>query len=208
LQATYDRVATEYTRRIADELQHKPLDRQLLEDLARRLSGRGVICDLGCGPGHVAAFLNGCGTEVVGVDLSPQMVAEARRRYPGLTFQQGNFLALEVPDDTWAGIAAFYSLIHVPRDEVTHVLEELRRVLKPGGLLLTAFHVGQEVVHLDEWWGHLASANFTFFLPDEMAGYMRTAGFVIEAVVERPPYPEVEHPSQRCYITARRPEGK
>jgi SAM-dependent methyltransferase len=206
LRATYDRVAGEYARRIAGELAHKPLDRRLLEQLARRLRGRGPIGDLGCGPGHVAAYLHGCGAEVVGIDLSPGMVAEARRLYPGLSFATGNLLALDVSDGAWAGAAAFYSLIHLPRDEVAMALGEVRRVLQPGGLLLAAFHIGQEVVHLDEWWGHAADADFTFFLPDEMRGYVTAAGLVVEDLTEREPYPNVEHPSRRGYLLARKPE--
>jgi hypothetical protein len=50
LQASYTRVAAEYTRRIADELAHKPLDRQLLDRLAERVRGLGPVCDMGCGP--------------------------------------------------------------------------------------------------------------------------------------------------------------
>jgi SAM-dependent methyltransferase len=205
LQTTYDRVAAEYARRIYNELQHKPLDRRLLEQLAARLRGRGVIGDVGCGPGHVARFLHACGAEVVGVDLSAGMVAEARRLNPGLEFRQGNMLALDVPDGAWAGIAAFYSLIHIPREAMLTTLLELRRVLQPGGLLLAAFHVGDGVVHLDEWWGHPAEADFTFFQIHEMVTYLRAAGFKIDEAAARPPYPDVEHPSERCYLMARKP---
>ena len=206
LQASYDRVADEYARRISDELLHKPLDRELLDGFAAEVGGRGTICDMGCGPGHLARYLHDRGAPVVGIDLSAGMVAEARRRHPQIDFQQGNMLCLSaIADGAWAGIAAFYSIIHVPRREVGTALAELRRTLRPGGLLLLAFHVGDEVVHLDEWWGQPVSADFAFFQSAEMVGYLTAAGFEIAESVERPPYPDVEHQSDRAYILARRP---
>ena len=205
LQASYDTVAEEYARRIYDELQYKPLDRQLLDRLAAGVPQGGTICDMGCGPGQIARYLHEHGAQVIGVDLSSQMIARARQLNPGLEFRQGNMLALEVEDGAWAGIAAFYSIIHIPRDEVVTALHELKRVLQPGGLLLVAFHLGTEVVHLDEWWEQPVSADFVHFLAPEMQAYLQSAGFLIEDLIERPPYPEVEYPSHRAYILASKP---
>jgi SAM-dependent methyltransferase len=205
LQASYDRVADEYVRRIYDELRHKPLDRELLDRFAARVGDLGLVCDLGCGPGHVARYLWERGVQVCGVDLSPEMVARARQLNPGLEFRQGDMTALEVADGAWAGIASFYSIIHIPRANVVQVLRELKRVLRPGGLLLLAFHVGDEVVHLDELWGHKVSMDTYFFRMEEMAGYLNMAGFHIEETIEREPYPEVEYQSRRGYIFAEKP---
>jgi hypothetical protein len=81
-------------------------------------------------------------------------------------------------------------------------------VLQPDGLLLLAFHVGEEVLHLDEWLGESVSVDFSFFRADEMAGYLRSANFTVEEVIERDPYPDVEHQSRRAYIFARRPRAE
>jgi SAM-dependent methyltransferase len=207
LQASYDRVAEEYARRIYGELAHKPLDRALLDRFAEQIRELGPACDMGCGPGHVARYVHDRGVETWGVDLSPGMVETARRLNPGMTFRQGNMLALDIPDATFGGITAFYSLIHVPRSEVAAALRELRRVLRPGGVLLAAFHIGQQVVHLEEWWDERVALDFNFFTPDEMVGYLQAAGFTIDEVIERLPYPDVEHQSQRAYIFARRPDS-
>lgn len=202
---SYDRVADEYVRRIYDELQHKPLDRQLLDRFADSVRGIGLACDMGCGPGHVARYLHEHGVRVCGVDLSPEMVERARRLNPAIEFIQGDMLALDAEGGAWAGIAAFYSIIHIPRGDVVRALRELRRVLRPGGLLLVAFHIGDDLVHLDEWLGHRVCIDFYFFRSDEMAGYLKSAGFEIEEVIERDPYPDVEHQSRRAYIFARKP---
>ncbi len=206
VQASYNRVAQEYAKRIFDELAHKPLDRQLLDSFAERMQGEGLACDLGCGPGHVARYLHDHGVNVCGVDLSPAMVELARQLNPDIPFTTGNMRALDVPDAAWRGIAAFYSIIHIPRAEVPAMLRELRRVLQPRGILLMAFHIGEEVVHLEEWWDEPVSLDFTFFQPTEMVGYLRGAGLEIDEVIERAPYPDVEHQSERCYIFASKPE--
>jgi SAM-dependent methyltransferase len=207
LRTSYDLVAGEYGRRIFDELRHKPLDREVLEGFADRVRGRGAVCDLGCGPGQVARFLHDLGADVVGIDLSPGMVEEARRRSPKVPFRQGDMTALDVPDGTFAGIAAFYSIIHVPRAQVEPALRELRRVLRPGGLLLLAFHLGTVTLHLDEWWERKVSIDFHFFTTAEILAGLGAAGFEIDEVREREPYPDVEHPSRRAYVLARKPIG-
>lgn len=208
-QESYDRVAADYARHYLDEFEHKPLDRELLERFAGRVveSGGGRVCDLGCGPGQVAHYLQGLrmDMEVIGIDLSPAMLQQARLASPGIDFQQGNMRALDLPDGWLAGIAAFYSIIHIPRNDVTTVLKEFRRVLRVKGILLLCFHIGTEVLHAEELLGNPISLDFTFFEPDEMQSYLREAGFSVDEVIERPPYPEVEYPSRRAYIFARNP---
>ncbi len=205
VQAGYDRVADEYVRRIFDELRHKPLDRQLLDRFAAATRDVGPVADVGRGPGHVARYLHERGAEVVGIDLSPAMVERARQLNPGIEFRQGDMTALAVGDGAWAGITAFYSLIHLHRAEVVAGLGELRRVLRPQGLLFLAFHIGDQTLHLDDWMGHPVSLDFAFFRPEEMSGYLRAAGFEIEQIIEREPYPDVEHQSRRAYVFARTP---
>ena len=204
-QTGYDPVADEYAEKFFRELQHKPFDCELLDRFADRLRGWGPVCDLGCGPGQIARYLHERGVAAFGLDLSRSMVEVAQRLNPGIHFEQGDMQALPAAEGAWAGIAAFYSIIHVPPDRVLSTLRELRRVLRSGGLLLLSFHVGAEVIHLDEWWGKPVSLDFYFFSPGDMEGYLRRAGFEVEAVLERAPYEGVEHPSRRGYILARKP---
>jgi SAM-dependent methyltransferase len=206
VQTSYDRVAAEYVQRVFEELEHKPLDRQLLDRFATRVQGAGAACDMGCGPGQVARYLYDRGVKVCGVDLSPVMVGYARKLNPGIEFRQGDMLSLDIEDGTWAGVAAFYSMIHIPRSKVVEALGEIKRVLRPGGLLLLAFHIGDDVLHLDEWWGQKVSVDFLFFRPEEMRSFLDSAGFTVEEIVEREPYPEVEHQSRRAYLFAKKPE--
>jgi SAM-dependent methyltransferase len=202
---SYDRVAAEYADRIYGELEHKPLDRQLLDRFAVEVEGLGPVCDLGCGPGHVTRYLHERGVQVTGVDLSAEMVKQAQRLNPDIEFRQGNMLSLDIDDQSLGGIVAFHSIIHCSCTQLTVALAEMKRVLRAGGLLLLAFHVGDETIHFDEWWGRPVTLDFHFFRPKVIEGLVRTAGFEIEEIIEREPYPDVEHQSRRCYIFAKNP---
>ncbi|NIT51816.1 MAG: class I SAM-dependent methyltransferase [candidate division Zixibacteria bacterium] len=206
LQASYDRVAKEYAAHFGDELASKPFDRKMLDWLVEKVNGLGRICDLGCGPGQIAQYLHQQGAPAAGIDLSAEMVKQARALNPDIPFQQGNMLALaEVADDTYGGIAAFYSLIHIPRQDMVRALQEIKRVLCPQGVLLVTYHIGRDIIHLDEWWGKQVSADFIFYETTEMKTYLKEAGFEPEEAIERDPYPEIEYQSRRAYVFARKP---
>jgi SAM-dependent methyltransferase len=205
IRESYDRLAEEYARRISDELQHKPLDRQLLDRFAKQTSGQGDVCDMGCGPGHVARYLRDAGASVFGLDLSSGMLEQARKLNPEIPFRQGNMMALDIANGTIAGIAAFYAIVNIPRQSLPAVFREFHRVLRPHGLLLLAFHIGNEAIHEDELWGQKISMDFLLLPPQEIRLDLEAAGFTIEEVVERNPYPDVEFPSRRAYIFARKP---
>ena len=205
IRKSYDELADEYTRRIFDELRQKPFDRQLLDRFAAEVAEIGEVCDMGCGPGHVARYLREAGTSVFGLDLSPRMLEQARQLNPDISFREGNMLALDIRDGALAGIAAFYAIVNIPKRSLPAVFSGMHRVLQPGGLLLLAFHTGNEALHEEELWGQKISMDFFLLPPTEIKLELEAAGFTIEDVVERDPYPDVEYPSRRAYIFARKP---
>jgi SAM-dependent methyltransferase len=204
LVTSYDRVAATYTKQVAGELAGKPLDRALLWVLVEQVGKRGPIYDLGCGPGHVADFLAHAGATVHGIDVSCGMIEQARHRLPNIVFEQGDMRAIPTPDGSVGGIVAFYCIIHLDPSELDSTFREWWRVLIADGLVLVAFHLGDEVVHPDELWGHPVDIDFHFLQLDAVAAALRRAGFMVEATLRRAPYEGVEHPSERGYILARK----
>jgi SAM-dependent methyltransferase len=199
----YDTIAHAYAVHISDELAGKPFDREILTRFAAAVAGRGNLCEVGCGPGHVSRFLRDLGADVFGLDLSPRMVEEARKLNPDIDFRVGNMLALPLPDSSLAGIVAFYSIVNLPRETLPAVFAEMARVLQPGGLLLVAFHAGDEVLRPREEWGLQISMEYFHHAPSMVLELLREAGLVIDEVRERGPYaPEVEYQSHRAYIFA------
>lgn len=203
VRASYDAAAHAYAERLADELDQKPLDRHLLNRFAEAVQGEGIVADLGCGPGHVAAYLHDRNVEAVGFDLSAGMVREAGRLYPEIDFRVGDFAALDLGDASLAGAVAFYAIVHLEPSELRPILAEWRRVVTPGGAVLIAFHVGHETVHVEDLWGAPVSLNFRFHATGEVAEALEAAGFAVTERVEREPYEDVEYASRRCYLFAR-----
>ncbi len=200
--ASYDAVAADYAEHFHDELATKPLDRALLAAFAElvRAAGAGPVADLGCGPGRVTAHLHGLELSAFGVDLSPQMVAQARRTHPDLRFDEGSMLALDLADGALGGIVAWYSIIHIPWERLAEVVAEFHRVLALGGHLLLAFQVGDEPLHLTEGFGHAISLDFHRRRPERIAELLRRAGFTVQARLLREP-DETER-TQQAYLLA------
>jgi len=205
----YDRIAAEYARHLFHELQGKPKDRELLLRFAGEIGADGKVCDLGCGPGQIARFLSDAGVRVFGLDLSPEMIAHARRLNPDIEFREGNMLSLPLSDNALVGIAAFYAIVNIPAETLPLAFREMARVLRPGGLLLLAFHIGGDVLRPEEMWGTRVEIEFHHFQPQWIEQMLEQAGFRIEEVMEREPYPpDVEFQSRRAYVFARKPNDE
>jgi SAM-dependent methyltransferase len=199
----YDRLSKDYADRYYGELGQKPLDRALLDVFADALRGKGKVVDLGCGPGQIARALVERGLDAMGIDLSEKMVEVARAAAPHIHFGTGSMLRLDAEEGAWAGITAFYAIVHFDRPELAHALSEMRRVLAPGGLVFLSFHIGEGSLHVDELLGHAVDLDFVFYPRDVVERALVDAGFAIEWSIERAPYPEVEYPSRRGYLLAR-----
>lgn len=199
--ADYDRLADAYAERLYGELSGKPFDRELLAAFAKA-TGDGRVCDVGCGPGHVTSYLREHGCDAFGVDISPRMVELARTLNSGIEFRAGDLRDLPVEDGALAGAVCFYSLIHLEAQELAPALEHLRRKLRPDGRVLLAVHEGSETRTPGELWGIPVSLRFNFFTSEQVETALLEAGFRIDDVHRRRPYPDVEVATNRLYAVA------
>src|SRR5436189_5015632 len=116
IESSYDRVAQHYAEEYSHELERKPFDRELLDQFAAAVTGAGEVCEIGCGPGHIARYLKDRGVNIRGIDLSSEMVAAARNLNSDIPFDRGDMLALDLPDGSLAGVVSFYAIIHLKRE--------------------------------------------------------------------------------------------
>ncbi|MEV0782283.1 methyltransferase domain-containing protein [Streptomyces sp. NPDC050423] len=181
--AYYDTVAEEYTGRVTGAFAEDVWGRAMLGGFAEEVRADGglPVADLGCGPGHVTAYLDGLGLSVFGVDLSPRMVDIARRARPGLRFEVGSMGALDLPDGELGGVVAWWSILHTPPGLLPELFAEFHRVLAPGGRLLLGFHAGQDEPYTGPERDGGVSYDIHLLSPDRVGELLVRAGFVSTA---------------------------
>jgi uncharacterized protein len=204
VRSSYDAVAAAYADHLGDELAGLPFETWLLDRVVAHAAG-GPVVEVGSGPGQVTAYLAGGGAEAFGIDLSPVMVAEARRRFPAPTFEVGDLRRLSRPATShgWAAVLGWYSLIHLASSELPAAVAALARPLAPGGWLVLAMHAGAEVRHLDEWFDQEVDLDFVLHDPDFVTGVVETAGLVDVEWYVRGPVTGRGETTQRLYVVAR-----
>jgi SAM-dependent methyltransferase len=207
VRAAYDVAAEDYAHAFADDLLGLTVDRAVLDSLAEGIAGPEPVLDLGCGPGQVGHYLADRGLRVVGLDLALQMLLVARRRTRNRRLACGDMRSLPFDAGSFSGVVAFYSVHHLPRPALRIALAEMRRVLKPAGLLVVATHLGESEVYTSTFLGHeVTTVGGTMYGADELVGVLESESFVLESIRHRDPLPH-EHTSKRIYLAARLAEG-
>lgn len=204
VRAFYDALAPKHHERMGTDPAIFPVERSVLALFADLLRPGARVLDAGCGPGRVTAHLAKLGLAAEGLDLSPAMLDLARAGFPDLSFRLGSLTALPVADESLDGVLCWYSLIHIPPAHRPAVLSEVYRVLVPGGLVLVAFQVGDDVRHVTDPDGSDVALDFYQLNPDTLQAQLAEAGFEWVSLTMRPPDPARELVLQAS-VLARRP---
>ncbi|GID94018.1 class I SAM-dependent methyltransferase [Amorphoplanes digitatis] len=201
----YDAVAHTYAELFRDSLRDSPLDRAMLGAFADFVTATGNdrVADLGCGPGHITAHLNGLGLSAFGVDVSPVMIELARQAHPDLRFDVGTMAALDIADGVLGGVLSRWSVIHTPPPEIAVILAEFHRVLAPGGHLLIAFPASEDRSHPTQIYDHSVAPAYRWW-PDHLAALLREAGLAEVARTVREPQPTDRRQFQEIQLLARK----
>ena len=206
VRTSYAAVAASYADTFSDELAAMPFERMLLDRIA---TGPGPVVEVGCGPGHVTAYLAAGGAEARGIDLTPEMIDEARTRHPGGDYEVGDLRRLMRPTSAegWGAVVAWYSLVHLSPSELPAALEALIRPLAPGGTLLLAMHAGAEVLSPGSWFDQEIDLDFVLHRPAEVVARVQAAGLGEVEWYHRGPVTARGEHNERLYVLARKPLG-
>ncbi len=206
VRSSYDAVATAYAEHLADELSELPFETWLLDRVAAHAGGRPVV-EVGSGPGHVTAYLARAGAAATGIDLSPAMVGEARRRFPQGRYEVGDLRSLSDPADGsgWAAVLAWYSLTHLAPSELPAAVAALARPLASDGWLVLGLHVGAEVLHLDEWFDRPVDIDVVLHDRASVVGLVESTGLTDVEWYLRGPVAARGEQTERLYVVGRRP---
>ncbi|MBW9210533.1 class I SAM-dependent methyltransferase [Mumia sp. zg.B21] len=200
---SYDALADEYATWVR-ELATSPWDDAVLGVFARHVAGRGRVLDAGCGEGRITAQLASFEVDAHGIDLSAEMIRNARDVHPNLRFEVGSLTDLRFDDESYVGVVAWYSLIHVPPEALPGAVAELVRVLEPGGWLLAAFQTDAETFRPN----HLRdiAVSLEFHRPDPAAfgTLLDSHGLDVDATTVRAADVEAGERTRQAYVLARR----
>ncbi|KQY04334.1 methyltransferase [Mycobacterium sp. Root135] len=202
----YDAAATGFAALFENYLDDKPIEKAMLAAFAELVhaTGNTSVADVGCGTGVTTRILASLGVEPTGIDLSPNMIAEARTRAPELGFEVGSMTSLELPDTSIGGVCAWYSTIHVPDSHLPQAFSEFHRVLVGGGVALLAFQVGDRPRRLTEAFGTPLDLEFIRREPAAVAATLEAAGLPVYSTTVREPDDDGVQTTAQAFLVARK----
>ncbi len=197
----YDKTAEKYAEKFKDELAGKNFDRIILKAFCEKNISKGQLIDLGCGPGQTTKFLFDNGFKnIIGTDLSPEMVKVASRHYPEIKFEVADLLKLDYKEKSFGSAIAFYAIVHFDYKQIETAFREVKKILIDGGEFLFSLHIGDYTVHLEDFLEEQVNIDFYAFETEKIKKIIEEVGFEIIDIIERNPYKDIEYPSKRAYI--------
>ena len=172
--ATYNKTAKEYILKVQ---KYAPVPER--EKFMSLVTPGGKILDAGCGSGRDANYFASKGFTVTGIDLSDTLLSYAKATaYPNARFLTMDLRAINLKE-SFDGIWACASLLHLKRGELLPVLKNFQRMLTPGGVLFLLMKegTGEKLVTSGTIEGD--TRFFTYYTSDELRALLETAGFVV-----------------------------
>jgi SAM-dependent methyltransferase len=142
----YDKAAEDYLSVRNEDLE----EMSFLPEFCSYIPKDGRVLDVGCGGGLPFTKYLSEQFEVIGIDISEKQIELAKRNVPKATFYQMDMTNLNFDNDYFDGIIAYYSIIHLPRNEQPDLFVNLYRMLKPNGVALLVLHSDDDPESFEE----------------------------------------------------------
>jgi SAM-dependent methyltransferase len=197
----YDSEAHSYAQKYVSELDNKPYDRYILDRFSSLIPSNGTICEIGCGPGQVSAYLTTSNCKSYGLDISSLMLKESCTLKRFNLPINANYFYTPFKDLSLNGILAFYAIVHDETTQVEQLLSEVKRVLRPGGAFVFSFHTGTNRITATN---SGSTVEYIFHDYEKVNEIVNRSGFTVIESVIRLPYPDTEYPSRRAYFLLRK----
>lgn len=204
ISTSYDAMAERYAKLVLTDLDGNDNAVRWLARFAAAASDQpGLVADLGCGPGHVVAHLSDLGLDVVGYDVSPGQIEQARLAFPDHHFDVGDFAQVGHDDGSLGGILARYSIIHTEPSEHVAIYREWLRALGPGAPVLISFFASRAPQAHGTPFDHKVVTAYELD-PATVAAQLAEAGFT-DIEVHAIPIPPGGRPLDEGTVLARKP---
>lgn len=139
-----------------------------------------AVLDLGCGTGGPTTRSLAKHFRLTGVDISARSIKLARRNVPAAEFLVADMTEVQFPSQSFDAVVAFYSIIHVPREEQAPLFSHIAHWLRPGGLFLGTLTSGGEATDYEpDWLG--VSMFWSGFDPATARSLIEAAGLRINS---------------------------
>lgn len=168
---TYNKSAQDYEDETKDFWDKFP---STIIDQFEKLCSKGRVLDIGSGPGRDALLLQERGLEVVCLDASSAMVELCKQK--GLNAVEGDFMSIPFSESSFQGVWAYTSLLHISKKDLDKALIEIKRVLKPGGILGLGMIEGEQELYRHSSGIHLPR-YFAFYSEKELTDILKKHGF-------------------------------
>lgn len=197
----YDKIHLDYFNQYSEELIKKPYDRDFLNRFITSVEKNGRILDIGCcSTAQQARFFHDNGYRVTSIDLSRNCIETAKQRFPQIDFLQLDMTEMTFEENSFDGINAFYSIIHIPDEKLHKLFADFSKLLKVDGKIAISVHAGDFYGYYTE---NQIPVFYRTYTQEELKHYLDKSGFEIIEINQRPPLYDFEFQSERIYLIAR-----
>lgn len=196
--SVYDKIAEPYAKEFSKSSEY-------IDEFLTLLPKNAKILDVGCGVGVDAGYMASKGFEVVGIDLSKEMLKLAKQKFPKIDFRKQDIRKLDFPPNSFDGILASCSLIHIPKKDVPALLNKFHNMLKENGVIYTALQGGKsEEIFVNEPFKPDEKLFLNIISFDEIKNLLVNAKFSIVKKYERQPKSKEELNFTKLFVIAKK----
>lgn len=196
--SVYDKIAEPYAKEFS-----KPSE--YIDEFLALLPKNAKILDVGCGVGVDAGYMASEGLEVIGIDLSKEMLKLARQKFPQIDFRQQDIRKLDFPPNSFDGILASCSLIHIPKKDVPALLKRFYQILNKDGVIYIALQGGKsEEIFVNEPFKPDEKLFLNIISFDEIRNLLVKNGFSIVKKYERESKSKEELNFTKLFVIAKK----
>lgn len=194
----YDKIAKPYSEKFSN-----PSD--YIDEFLSLIPKNGKILDVGCGPGIDANYMVSKGFKVTGIDLSEKMLKLAKQKFPNINFKLSDIRKLDFLENSFDGIFASFSLIHIPKKDIPLTLKNLYKILKEGGVIYIAIQSGEpNEIYIREPLKSDERIFLNIISFNEISGLLIKSRFFVIKKFERKPKSETEFNFVKLFILAKK----